>query len=109
MTWKKRLLDLTLAGGALGAAACTGVPGLPGIPVCNANPDPCCSQPSSQACLDSKAEKAACSAAGGTYYIFEGCLAPDGGFLIYVDGGVYQSAQREPDGGTADGGTTDGG
>jgi hypothetical protein len=50
MSWKRRILELSLAGGMLAAAGC-GDNG-PGIPICNANPDPCCSQPDSQACVD---------------------------------------------------------
>ena len=48
MSWKRRILELTLAGGlATGAAGC---PDGPHIPLCNANPDPCCSMPDSAAC-----------------------------------------------------------
>ena len=52
MSWKKRILELSLAGGLAASAGCgdTG----PHIPVCNANPDPCCAQPDSQACIDYK-------------------------------------------------------
>ena len=51
MSWKRRILELSLAGGLLGAAGGCGDTGS-NIPLCNANPDPCCSQPSSQACYD---------------------------------------------------------
>ncbi|HEX8952249.1 MAG TPA: hypothetical protein VF997_09000 [Polyangia bacterium] len=54
MSWKRRLLELSLAGGMLAAAGgCDHTPTTVGpIPLCNANPDPCCSQPQSQACYD---------------------------------------------------------
>jgi hypothetical protein len=49
MSWKRRILELTLAGGVLASSAgCDN--GF--IPSCNANPDPCCSDPNSQACID---------------------------------------------------------
>jgi len=53
MSWKQRFLELSLAGGmiAVTSAAGCGDNG-PTIPVCNANPDPCCAQPNSQACYD---------------------------------------------------------
>lgn len=51
MSWKRRLLELSLAGGMLAATAGCGDNG-PNVPICNANPDPCCSQPQSQACYD---------------------------------------------------------
>jgi hypothetical protein len=48
MSWKRRLIELTIAGGLLASGCSDG----PTIPVCNANPDPCCSAPDSQACID---------------------------------------------------------
>jgi hypothetical protein len=100
--WNKSLLDLTLALGALGATACTA-----GTPICDANPDPCCSEPSSQGCLDSKAQKAVCATAGGTYALQVGCVWPDAGILYYTDGGA--PLHVEVDAGRPDGGLTDGG
>jgi hypothetical protein len=50
MSWKRRILELTLAGGLLAGAA--GCDDGPHIPLCNANPDPCCADPNSQACYD---------------------------------------------------------
>ena len=54
MSWKRRILELSLAGGLLATAGGCGGDGGPVIPLCNANPDPCCSQPNSQACTDYK-------------------------------------------------------
>jgi hypothetical protein len=48
--WKKRLVELALAGGMAAAISGCG----PDVPLCNANPDPCCYDPQSSACLDSK-------------------------------------------------------
>jgi hypothetical protein len=49
MSWKRRILELSLAGGMLAGAGC----GNSGPTfLCNANPDPCCSAPDSQACHD---------------------------------------------------------
>ena len=44
-------MELTIAGGLL-ASGC-GLDG-PRTPMCNANPDPCCFDASSQACIDYK-------------------------------------------------------
>jgi hypothetical protein len=50
MTWRERLLGLALAGGLI--ASCEGTqPQIPGGP-CNANPDPCCSDPNGIACFN---------------------------------------------------------
>ena len=57
MDWRGRLRDLVLAGGA--AASLSGC--IPGCGACNANPDPCCASPKSQACT----EWMACEADGG--------------------------------------------
>ena len=88
MGWRKRLLELGLAGGALGLA--TGFPGP--FFACNANPDPCCSQPHSTAC----AQWNACRDAGGEPQpqvvdasLQEECVfpAPDAGRDGGTDGG----------------------
>ena len=47
--WKRRLFELAIAGGLAAGTGCG-----PGIFACNANPDPCCSEPQSQACADYK-------------------------------------------------------
>ena len=52
MSWKRRLLELSLAGGMVAVTATAGCGDGPNIPLCNANPDPCCAQPNSQACYD---------------------------------------------------------
>ncbi len=52
MSWKRRLLELSLAGGMLAVAGGGCGDNGPKIPLCNANPDPCCAQPESQACYD---------------------------------------------------------
>ena len=49
MSWKRRILELTLAGGLLAAGA-GGCDDGPTVPLCNANPDPCCLHPDSDAC-----------------------------------------------------------
>jgi hypothetical protein len=57
MSWKRRILELTLAGGVFALGGCgddTTSGGNIDAFICNANPDPCCSAPNSQACLDSK-------------------------------------------------------
>jgi len=63
--WRERLKQLVLAGGSLAMSNCTGC--------CNANPDPCCSAPKSQAC----AEWNACTADGG----FIDWVAVDGAYV----------------------------
>jgi hypothetical protein len=45
MSWRDRLNQVLLAGGALTMSGCFSS-------CCNANPDPCCSAPHSQACTD---------------------------------------------------------
>ena len=86
MSWKVRLLELTLAGGTLAATeACWFT--------CNANPDPCCSAPDSPSCV-------ACTDAGGRF----DWTAVDGGAEVLACVPI-----RTPDAGTSDGGTTDAG
>jgi hypothetical protein len=60
MGWRERIGQLLLAGGALGLGGCPVFPG----GTCNANPDPCCGAPESQACHD----KNACLDAGAQWY-----------------------------------------
>jgi hypothetical protein len=50
MSWKRRILELTLAGGIVAGAGSGCSDSTPKIPLCNANPDPCCSMPDSAAC-----------------------------------------------------------
>jgi hypothetical protein len=57
---------LTLAGGAALLAGCPDTE-----PVCNANPDPCCASPTSEACK----EAIACKSNGGVWN--GGCEYPD--------------------------------
>lgn len=71
-TWRKHIEALTLAGGALVLAGC------PLGGTCNANPDPCCSAPSSASC---EAQKA-CEEAGGSFNNTSGggsCSTDDAG------------------------------
>jgi hypothetical protein len=74
VSWRDRIRQITLAGGALSLASCGDPLGLSGVPCGNANPDPCiCGRPESSA--ESKAQcdaKHACQAAGGVwdpYYV----------------------------------------
>jgi hypothetical protein len=90
MSWKKRLMQIALAGGAIGAGgALQGCP-LPYPFPCNANPDPCCSDPSSNACE----QYSACADAGG-YLVSQ---TDDAGVV------VGSTCQLPPDGGSTDGG-----
>jgi hypothetical protein len=76
MSWKRRLFDLSLAGGALAGVGCL-------HQCCNANPDPCCYDSTTQDC----AEWNACVDAGGDNTWVEcgdagpvrACVLPDGG------------------------------
>jgi hypothetical protein len=85
MGWKRRLLELALAGGLGSGVSCGGV-GV-GVPQCNANPDPCCRDDGSAACQSRRACIAhptdACCAEGNNRFAISGC-APDGGL---ADGG----------------------
>src|SRR5262245_28082682 len=81
MSWRARLRDLVLAGGALSLAGCPFGSG----GVCNATPDPCCAAPEGQACQD----KRACEAAGGSLE-----WATD-------DGGVYRRVCKALDAGAS--------
>jgi hypothetical protein len=78
MGWKRRLLELALAGGLGSGVSCGGV----GVPQCNANPDPCCLDDGSAACQSRRACLAhptdACCAEGNNRFTVSGC-APDGG------------------------------
>jgi hypothetical protein len=61
MSWRRRIIELVLAGGTL--AGCGDKPtvitnnfeqvdmAMPYPPVCNANPDPCCLHPTLPECL----------------------------------------------------------
>jgi len=49
MSWQRRLAELAAAGGL--AVATTGCPAVIPGGTCNANPDPCCSQPDGPACM----------------------------------------------------------
>lgn len=72
MTWKDRLRQMTLAGGALSLAAC-GVLGEGPIPCGNANPDPCiCGRPD-----DNPDDRAACTAK-------KSCEATGGVWIAYA-------------------------
>ena len=69
MTWKDRIRQMALAGGALSLSACSSAPGTNGIPCGNANPDPCiCGRPnaSPQAQAECSA-KISCETAGGVW------------------------------------------
>jgi hypothetical protein len=83
MGWQRRILELTLAGGAL--LGSTGCP-WNGAFTCNANPDPCCSQPDGSVCLEVKQEEKDCTDMGGSYIVLtRTCELPDGGTI--TDGG----------------------
>ena len=72
MSWRRRLQEIALAGGAVALGGCSirvGEPGGPPIPCGNANPDPCiCGRPeaSPQAKMQCD-DKMACEAAGGVW------------------------------------------
>ena len=71
MDWRRRLLELTLAGGTLALTGCPFVGG----GTCNANPDPCCNNPNGTLC----SQKNACVAGGGTWDdSFERCDTDSG-------------------------------
>jgi hypothetical protein len=82
LDWQKRLAELLIAGGSLMVAGCSHGPSF----ACNANPDPCCSEPNSQACQ-----------------VWNGCLDA-GGHWDYeiVDGGLAVRECLLPDAGTGD-------
>jgi hypothetical protein len=86
--WKDRLRDAIVAAGVAGGAAL--LSGCPrgGVPVCNANPDPCCGAPDSQECSESKA----CVEAGG---LRSWQATGDGGAFVCVtdDAGVPQDLE----------------
>lgn len=67
MDWRGRLRELVLAGGAV-ALATSSSGCFPGCQTCNANPDPCCSAPKSQACADYNACVAADADVEACYY-----------------------------------------
>jgi hypothetical protein len=80
MSWKRRLVELALAGGALaGCGSPTTTPqdlGFnPDIFACNANPDPCCSDRQPTLC----AAKMQCLGKGGQWSNTQGCYDLDGG------------------------------
>jgi len=92
--WEERLVDLIVAGGALGFSACSSQveeasarQRLPEagpyvrIPCGNANPDPCiCGRPDGDPTVAAEcAAKLACEADGGTYTYYTGhpCEFPD--------------------------------
>jgi hypothetical protein len=90
MSWRDRILQMTMAGGLLSAASCNGICG-------NANPDPCiCGRPdeSAEAKAMCDAEKA-CESAGGSY---------DPDMSVSIDGSVVSAPHCEKDGGTIDAG-----
>jgi len=70
VSWRERIRQITLAGGALSLASCGDPLGLNGVPCGNANPDPCiCGQPENSA--EAKAQcnaKLAYQTAGGAWY-----------------------------------------
>ena len=86
MGWQRRIVELAAAGGILaGSTAC---PWNGPIFTCNANPDPCCSQPDGAVCLEVKQEEQDCVQLGGTYELgLRTCSLPDGGTLD-ADGGL---------------------
>lgn len=86
MGWQQRIAELALAGGTLiGQLGC----GDHAIPACNANPDPCCSDPSGSVCATVTRERQECAAAGGTYFVGgRVCELPDGGSFSLPDGGT---------------------
>lgn len=53
MTWQSRLLSLVAAGGLATVSACSSSSPRD-LPRCNANPDPCCSDPEGEACKQYK-------------------------------------------------------
>jgi len=70
VSWRDRILQMALAGGAFSLAACSGTPSNPpGIPCGNANPDPCiCGRPQSDPALKAACDaKRACEADGGVW------------------------------------------
>ena len=97
MGWRDRILQLTLAGGALSLAACSsgGPSGLPGIPCGNANPDPCiCGRPESDPAAKAACDaKTACEADGGVWtgYVTASTTVP---LHCEFDGGTSDTAQR---------------
>src|SRR5450755_2310407 len=80
MGWKRRLIDLAVAGGF----AASGCAFQCGIPKCNANPDPCCFDATSNECLAREACVAnptlcCCTQLDPGHSIY-GCAHLDGGY-----------------------------
>jgi hypothetical protein len=73
VSWRDRILQMALAGGAFSLSACNGAPSNPpGIPCGNANPDPCiCGRPQSDPAAKAACDaKRACEADGGVWIGF---------------------------------------
>ena len=98
MDWRKRLVGIAVAGGAVtvGAVACWGGGG-----ACNANPDPCCALPDGEVCQ----QKVDCESKGGTWdfgqCIFEAGADADAGDASSEDAAEDAAEDASSDGGDA--------
>ena len=104
MDWRKRLLGIAVAGGAVtvGAVGCWGGGG-----ACNANPDPCCGLPDGEVCQP----KVDCEAKGGTWNFGE-CIFEAGADADAGDAKSDAESDAASDGGggdAADDASNDGG
>lgn len=100
MSWQRRLLEIGLAGGLT-------LPGcVPFGQTCNANPDPCCSAPDSQACANAKLAREDMAQLRDMTTTVDPDLAPganvDGGNDAAGDGGGCGRDGGCPDGGHGD-------
>jgi hypothetical protein len=113
VSWRDRLLQMALAGGAFSLTACgggslpdpTGQAGQTGGPCGNANPDPCiCGRPDVSAEAKALCDDAtACRAAGGVFIPYAMIDTTTGTTVpphCEVDGGAGADAAATSDGGS---------